>query len=553
MGLAACQARLLTLTMRRTDDQYKLMKLANDQLRLACQSEDIEEEFDLAKNAALYTYQYDANDKASTENLTYSGLMGSVSLHSGRDPIYLTNKDGQVILDSAYGAAMSAANMAGNGTAKDNAKCFNAFAAAMTGDKVTDWFAAVNATVSNSNVDNVDNNNNEDALDAEIRALITSEQRYYYSHNVNDYINAGNDFIAEHGNYKFDTWAGRFDESGKYNGISDDVATEIWHDYDLLRKLGYEDAAIDEILLNGEKAINSWSADNELGKQVRDILNGQKNGSSTDFEHMWVNNKGECKRFYERHMLECCCENDLDGGVFADYIETGSINEENLKTLPEESYMVYHLHGSELGFSDYDMTSKVSGNELLDPHTDSAADEKAYNNAYNTVKGWFEYNQQHPEHGRSVSNTDNSTGNTRSNVIVDNYGKVIEQETINTAKFYYGIFKSALNNGYKVDDQITNNTYLYAKLENGIYQINGKFASDNKQCTKKTVRDDEFEYEKAKDNYNKALNDIKKQEKTIETKKESVQADLQACETEMQSVQSLIDKNIERSFTYCQA
>ena len=494
MGLAACQARLLTLTMRRTDDQYKLMKLANDQLKLACESEDIEEEFDLAKNAALYTYQYDANDTKSTENLTYSGLMGSNSLHSGRNPIYLTNTDDQVILDSAYGAAMSAANMAGGGTAKDNAKCFNAFAAAMTGDNSFSWYAALKT---GKNIPTAD-------IEAKAKSVITP----VYSGSSDKYSSYAEDFKCRFGNPEFDY---NRNSSGEPNKLADALML-----YDFVdRNYGFSTQVYNLVSSGGDYRNNpkktydgtryiDLSADEKQQlEQYEKLLAAAKSNDS----EVYYNNDYYTEETYNKLLTQYANENSLNAADFRQCVYTGSCGDNENAVVT--SYSIPTLRK-------YNMST--------------------YDSAYTYA---FNYYSENPDK------------------LGGNYGQV-SSDIKSAAEYYHNIFAKCIGttNGkpkYKVDDQITDNAYLYAKLENNVYQVNGQTARENKNCTLKTVRDDEFQYEKAKDNYNRALNDVKKKEKQIETKKTAVQADLSACETEMQSVQSLIDKNIERSFTYCQA
>ena len=130
-------------------------------------------------------------------------------------------------------------------------------------------------------------------------------------------------------------------------------------------------------------------------------------------------------------------------------------------------------------------------------------------------------------------------------------GTVNDEKTIKAAKYYLQIYNQACN-GYVVDEQITNRDYMNAQLENNNLKIGGKLASENEDIKKGLAKDNEDKLEQIKSWYKKETNSIKNEEKKIGLKQTSLQAEISALTTEQSSVQSLIDKNIERSFTYCQ-
>lgn len=91
-----------------------------------------------------------------------------------------------------------------------------------------------------------------------------------------------------------------------------------------------------------------------------------------------------------------------------------------------------------------------------------------------------------------------------------------------------------------------------AQLANNKYKIDGKLASEHTQVSKSklkltTAEKVEEEKEKIKSWYNKEEKKISNQEKSIDTKMTSLNAEISALNTEKESVNSLIQKNIERS------
>lgn len=147
--------------------------------------------------------------------------------------------------------------------------------------------------------------------------------------------------------------------------------------------------------------------------------------------------------------------------------------------------------------------------------------------------------------------SENNSGSTGASGSINEDGTVNDEKTIKAAKYYLQIYNQACN-GYVVDEQITNRDYMNAQLENNNLKIGGKLASENEDIKKGLAKDNEDKLEQIKSWYNKETNSIKNEEKKIGLKQTSLQAEISALTTEQSSVQSLIDKNIERSFTYCQ-
>ena len=126
-----------------------------------------------------------------------------------------------------------------------------------------------------------------------------------------------------------------------------------------------------------------------------------------------------------------------------------------------------------------------------------------------------------------------------------------KNEIINIAKYYYKIFTECINKGFWMDDNADDPATLTANLENGTYLLNGQKISADENSTK-LVKDDKDASDRVKAEYDMQMAKLERQEKRITTEKDAAQTRLSAIETEIQSVQSFIDKNIERSFTYCQ-
>ena len=109
MGLAASQARLLTITSRKSRAQFESMRLSHQKLALSRNLTDISNAYQNSLDQTkLYYDFYGVN---STDNpLTY-GLLMSPSSINDYTPTLISNNQGQIVLSSPYAAAARAAGI----------------------------------------------------------------------------------------------------------------------------------------------------------------------------------------------------------------------------------------------------------------------------------------------------------------------------------------------------------------------------------------------------------------------------------------------------------
>ncbi len=109
MGLAASQARLLTITARKSDCEYQSMALSHQKIALARDMNVVSNEYQDALNKTKLVYDfYGTNDK-STE-LSYALLMSPSKLNDYK-PSPVTDPSGRIVLDSGLAAAARAAGI----------------------------------------------------------------------------------------------------------------------------------------------------------------------------------------------------------------------------------------------------------------------------------------------------------------------------------------------------------------------------------------------------------------------------------------------------------
>lgn len=109
MGLAASQARLLTITSRKSRAQFESMRLSHQKLALSRNLTDLSNAYQNSLDQTkLYYDFYGVN---STDNpLTY-GLLMSPSSINDYTPTLISNNQGQIVLSSPYAAAARAAGI----------------------------------------------------------------------------------------------------------------------------------------------------------------------------------------------------------------------------------------------------------------------------------------------------------------------------------------------------------------------------------------------------------------------------------------------------------
>ncbi len=109
MGLAASQARLLTITARKADCEFQSMKLSHEKIALSRDMERISDEYQNAMNQTKLIYDYYGTG-TSDMSLTY-GLLMTPSVYNDYYPKLLTDKSNRVVLSGIYASAARAAGI----------------------------------------------------------------------------------------------------------------------------------------------------------------------------------------------------------------------------------------------------------------------------------------------------------------------------------------------------------------------------------------------------------------------------------------------------------
>ena len=135
MGLAASQARLLTITARKADCEFQSMSLSHQKLALARDMEKVSNDYQTALNTTKLVYDYYGSGDSDMD-LTYDLLM-SPSIYNDYYPKLVTDAKNRVILNSAYASAARAAGIPAEGLlGTPSSDVRNKFIEALVGENI---------------------------------------------------------------------------------------------------------------------------------------------------------------------------------------------------------------------------------------------------------------------------------------------------------------------------------------------------------------------------------------------------------------------------------
>ena len=113
MGLAASQARLLSITARKADCEFLSMSLSHQKLALSRDMENVSNDYQKALNTTKLVYDYYSSGQSDMA-LTY-GLLMTPSVYNDYYPKMVTDSTNRVILNSSLAAAARAAGIPAEG------------------------------------------------------------------------------------------------------------------------------------------------------------------------------------------------------------------------------------------------------------------------------------------------------------------------------------------------------------------------------------------------------------------------------------------------------
>lgn len=544
MGLAAGQARLLTITGRKSDCEYQSMRLSHQKIALARELSDLSNEYQNSLNQTKLVYDYYGTGDTTTP-LSY-GLLMTPSTLNDYLPTTITDALGRVTLNSKYASAARAAGIPqeGLGTLPSEGMR-NAFIEGL----YTSGLLTKNTAEKILSLPY----NQQAGFGGGATVAVTTT-----SGNINDLV----DYLKENctNQFNFSNPIPEGDDRKSWIENPDDIRNDTSQDtydiniYDLLTNT--KEISLSFQGGNGSKNVNEeakiisnyliesfvpWLEETlgsvlniDAGTQaafdyaneeiVKLILNTGDDGSSTPPIYNIANHKGTAHRTHKFR------------------------NEEQANNQNYMGFSSVTQHGAHVAVKKRHSQGSINLNNLA----------QAYLTLFAKAMS-----------GVSQKDTDGSpkyqvsAGKLEDNKLVTNdtlyeftikTGSEVSSDDLGQATFYDALFNQICANGWTENNKIDDNEYLKEMLQSGMlyiskmkddgYYYQGNYSTD---AYIKEISDDtaiaqaeaKYQTEKAK---------LNAKEETLDLKMKNLDTEISSLTTEYDTVKNTISKNIEKSF-----
>ncbi len=569
MGLAASQARLLTITARKSDCEAQSMRFSHQKIALSRDLANLSDEYQnsLDKTKLVYDF-YGTGDE--TLPLSYN-LMMTPSEMNGYLPIMLTDASGKAVLNSQYAAAAKAAGIPQEGLGcLPSSDVRNKFLQGLADSGVISQQAAT--TYMGIEYAQSMGMGTTDLVTTKVEQMTLAELLEYYESGDAGYnpyqfnTDTWNQALGK--DSQLHDWEFRNAELGKENSGLDSqnisISDILKGNYRLVTSLNYKTndnretcitAMIDNI---ASLDIWSWMFD-----EFEALLNVAGDPGIAEALN------------YARSMTESLLKSDnlalryggdtREGGHFGMHGIKNTMD--GVKTDYDESWAQNGFHRFEAVHSNTDYIGFcVQKNSMPDINKTYRADGVAIN-VTNIAYAYLTYFAQAME-GLSKSDykVDNTTGNrtvANSELIgLDDQSflfDVVVATGINTDQalisgFYDSIFNQICTRGWTINDKVGDNDYLHEMLKTGKFFLatcsdDGYYYQGN-YSTNTYVREitDDEAIAKAEAKYNTEKQKLNQKEEILDLKMKNLDTEISSLTTEYDTIKSVISKNIEKSF-----
>ncbi len=531
MGLAAGQARLLTITGRKSDCEYQSMKLSHQKIALARELADLSNEYQNSLDQTKLIYDYYGKGDTSTQ-LSYGILMNPSALNDYM-PITVTDSMGRITLNSKYANVARKAGIPQEGLGtlpSENIR--KKFIQGLVGEElITEDMG--------TRILKVPYNQNAGFGGDVTVATTTQEGNYtdllkYIQENCTDTY-AFKDVIANAGS------AGGF-ASPQLGGSDTDVAGITLHD--LLTKnvglymysKGGDSNCVDEICqvrnnILSEAGLISW-----IGEQFAKALN--------------VNSYSQKALAYATNQLTTLFKqvNSWKDGVFY----AGSDRDTNDMRKQCSDYDQYlgfrYSHRSGKKRTGKKAVASLSLSNIAQAYLTYFAD---YMNGISKVdekgKQVFDVNL-----GQTIGSEQAKDNKTYQYIF--GADKTVSSDDMAQATFYDTLFNQICANGWTENNQIEDKTYLQQMLQSGMLYLSktkndGYYYQEN-YATDSYIKEieDDTKVAQAEAKYTTEKAKLNAKEETLDLKMKNLDTEISSLSTEYDTVKNAISKNIEKSF-----
>ena len=537
MGLAAGQARLLSITARKSDCEFRSMSLSHQKISLARQLADLSNEYQNSLDQSKLIYDYYGTGDTNTP-LSYGILMSPSALNDYM-PTTITDSIGRVVLNNKYASAARAAGIPqeGLGTLPSEAMR-NAFILAM-------------------------------------------ESKGIISANLSDTI-LGLPYNQE---------------AGFGGGTTVSVVTKQGNISDLIQALKENGQSIDISLdgVNTEGVDSAWFQLSKNGT-VTDLNSSDKNVSLTlsdllSNDDTYISFGNQKTGEYANENLVTSAKNILSTVLDATYEQLASLLDlgdgyttkalDYARTETEKLFLpsVDNLRNEEyrtfVGKGNTNNASSENNQNYMgfvyvkgESSMFKSSKPKAAVNINNMAKAFLTFFVKYMD-GVASKDADGSDkykvqiGHLSENKLATSdylfqysikTGTEVSSDDLAQATFYDALFNQICKNGWSENEKISDSSYLQQMLQNGMlfiskmkddgYYYQGNYATDPyiKEISDETAiaqAESKYTTEKAK---------LNTKEETLDLKMKNLDTEISSLTTEYDTVKNTISKNIEKSF-----
>lgn len=580
MGLAAGQARLLTITARKSDCEYESMRLSHQKIALARDLADLSNEYQNSLNQTKLIYDYYGTGDTSTP-LSY-GLLMSPSTLNDYLPITITDSLGRVTLNSKYAAAARAAGIPQEGLGSLPSEAMrNAFVQGLYTSGILTKNTAETilglpynqqagfgggtttaVTTTSGNIDKLIESLEENGTEFTTSKLVSSQQIQGAKDDMNNCIirtkvidSSGTatdtdsadltlaKLLSDENQYNLDYYGSVRSEQSPV------TATAMMQEY-LTNPGGFVDWLYDEFsaVLNLGDGYTGKALEYAL-EETNNLINGPDTEEYQKWHDEWLNATGNSDWDESTEWGNGNVNGFLD--PVGTQISSGVENYDPNVVINGKNYVGFVYAASNKG-SDDDGNDHCTGGINLN----------------NIAKAFLTYFVKYMD-GVSNKGPDGkekyyvTAGSLEENRLATydylfeytiKTGSEVSSDDLGQATFYDALFNQICSNGWTENDNIEDNEYLQEMLQSGMmyiskmkddgYYYQANYATDS--YIKEISNDTAIAQAEAKYTTEKAKLNAK--EETLDLKMKNLDTEISSLSTEYDTVKNTISKNIEKSF-----
>ena len=575
MGLAASQARLLFITSRQNDVSAQMQRVSNQNMILARDEDEVSEKY----NRMLSATKLETVDGAE---LSYENLMGAAGAAAGLTSAAVVMKGNKVALSPALIASYG---LPESGNAGDITKIY---------PTAKDFVKKVTGSDEIANAVKVDSGNNATAsggvLNSEMKTKLNNFKTNYGSYptatnsrEIQQMLSGAKATISTWTKTHEDNVASSYNLLDLINGNTDgDIIIKLADDNSkggapeseakanvqnlsksiidaIAKAMGITNTTqvqammkdiVDELVNNVPKLNDSGNSAkrysgaspkvdaalrNHSNENVNGIIargNGYK-GTDRDF---WKINATTLTKYLFAVMMNLYGNTNENIQAGVGNIRGGEIDVSKWNSFAQMAYRNTVQDGKG---ATYDIVGlKFDQNQFVNYTTN----EKGYSETEYKKKLASFMGTEVTEEMLTYLGKTNASGNAKGGTAT---GTATNESQ---ASYYKSIYDKLNTSGWITDTLVTDSNKLTEALKNGTYTINGASAKASGYFEEKTDTDATA---KAEAYWKTEMKKIQRKEKQLDTQLTKLQTEYSSLTNDFNSVKSILDANVQKSFTYC--